>query len=94
MGYYYNHLEKRWDPIDHDRQLSREQKQQIARRKTLITALITEIEESNDSLVKLYLGLAARSLVATDELLVRSHSERLAKLGGVAGNKEPEHRQA
>jgi hypothetical protein len=93
MGYFYNYLEKRWDPINHDRQLNRQQRQQIERKKTLIAGLITEIEASNDSVVKLYVSLAARTLAATDELLLRAHGKRLAELGG-GTQKEPEQRRA
>jgi hypothetical protein len=81
MGYFYNHLESRWDPIDHGRQVSPAQAQEIERRKGLIADLITEIESSgSDSAIKLYAGLLARTLTATDELLLRAYGERLAKL--------------
>jgi hypothetical protein len=81
MGYFYNHLESRWDPIDHGRKLSPAQAQEIERRKLLIADLITEIESSgSDSAIKLYAGLLARALTATDELLLRAYSEQLAKL--------------
>ena len=80
MGYFRNWLEGRWDPIDHDRKLTREQVQEIERRKALICELIKEIEVSGDSVTKLYAGLLARTLTATDELLLRAHSEQLAKM--------------
>jgi hypothetical protein len=81
MGYHYNWLERRWDPVDHDRKITPEQKEQIQRRQHLLDDVIREIEQNNDSVIKLYGGLFARALTATDELLLRSHSKRLAELG-------------
>jgi hypothetical protein len=80
MGYYYDWLEGRWDPIDHDRELTRRQRLRIERRKILIEDLITEIEISDDSIIKLYAGLLARTLTATDELLIREYSKRLSEM--------------
>jgi hypothetical protein len=80
MGYYANWLENRWDPIDHNRVITAEQRQLIDRRKRLIDDLMVEIETSGDSIIKLYAGLLARTLTATDEVLIRACSERLANL--------------
>ena len=80
MGYYANWLEDRYDPIDHDRVLTAEQRQLIERRKRLIEDLMVEIETSGDSIITLYAGLLARTLTATDELLIRAHSERLSRM--------------
>lgn len=57
-----------------------EQRQLIERRKRLINDLMVEIETSGDSIIQLYVGLAARTLTATDELLSRACSERLASI--------------
>ena len=80
MGYYWNAVTDRWDPIDHGRQLTPGQVRQIERRKALIGELINEIETCNDSAIILYAGLLARTLTCTDELLVREHAQRLADL--------------
>jgi hypothetical protein len=80
MGYYYDWLEGRWDPIDHYRELTRQERRTIERRRTVIEVLITEIAESDDSIIKLYAGLLARTLTATDELLIREYSKRLSEM--------------
>jgi len=72
MGYYYDWLEARWSPIDHDRKLSRRQLRRIEWRGALIEALIELLEqEGNSSEINLYGGLLARALTASDELLIR-----------------------
>jgi hypothetical protein len=82
MGYYYDWLESRWIPIDHNRVLTREQRQRIVRRGNLIADLIEEIEaDDSSSVLKLFAGLAARALAASDELLLRDWGEQLAKIG-------------
>jgi hypothetical protein len=53
---YYNWLERRWDTIDHDRKLTREQKEQIARRQRLLDDVILEIEQSSDSVRSSYMA--------------------------------------
>lgn len=80
MGYFYNHLEERWDPIDHERKLTRGQKRRIQRRGELIADLITEIERGKGSVTKLYAGLLARTLASTDEILLREYGQRLAEM--------------
>jgi hypothetical protein len=67
-------------PIDHDRQLTREQQKDIERRGKVISSLISEIEASNDSIITLYASLLARTLAATDEILLREYSQRLEEM--------------
>ena len=52
MGKYYNWLEGRWVPIDHDRVLAPEQRRQIDRRKTVIEAVIGEYEAPHTDMLR------------------------------------------
>jgi hypothetical protein len=80
MGFYYDWLEERWTPVDHDRKLTRATREQIRRRGELIEELITEIETSRDGMTLLYASLLARTLAASDELLMREYGKRIAEL--------------
>lgn len=82
MGYYWNALDERWHPIDHHRQLTRQQRHQINRRSRLIAALIKEIESGDNSVISLYAGLLARCLVSADQELMREYGEQVAKQEG------------
>jgi hypothetical protein len=93
MGYHYNWLERRWDPIDHGRVLLENEEADITRQQRLLDDVITEIKQSYDSVIKLYGGLFVRALAASDELLLRSHSKRIAALGGEDQEGGPEEQQ-
>lgn len=80
MGYYYDHVDRKWEPIDHDRRLTGKQKQRLSRRKHLIVDLLTEINKGQNSVTALYAGLLARALVKTDELLMREYGETVIKV--------------
>ena len=80
MGYYYDHVDRKWEPIDHDRRLTGKQKQRLSRRKHLIVDLLTEINTGQNSVTALYAGLLARALVKTDELLMREYGETVIKV--------------
>lgn len=80
MGYYYDHIEEKWQPIDHDRVLTAKQKRRLSRRRLLIEDLITEIERGCNSLTHLYASLLLRTLVKTDELLMREYGETVSKV--------------
>ena len=80
-SYFYDWLEDRWLRIERDRQLSECDRALIKRRQTLIDQLITEIKEG-DSVTGLYAGLLARTLAASDKLLLRKYGKPIAELGG------------
>ncbi len=80
MGYYWNPLEKRWRPIDHDRKLSRADHARIEHRGELIEQLVVELERECDSMLRLYTELLVRALVSSDEILTRRYGERVAAL--------------
>ena len=79
MGYFYDWVDRKWEPIDHDRKPTVYQKRLLAERGRLIDNLIEEIER-NDGVTGLYATLLARALVKTDEFLMRAHGERIAHL--------------
>jgi hypothetical protein len=95
MGYYYDHVAERWHPIDHDRKLSRTDRACIDRRAGLIEALIVELERGRDSVIRLYVGLAARTLATSDEILCRKYGEQIAALTGPdeKAKKELQHKR-
>ena len=80
MGYYYDHVDRKWEPIDHDRVLTTKEKRRLSRRRQLIENLLTEINKEQNSVTGLYAGLLALALVKTDELLMRELGEIVAKL--------------
>ena len=80
MGYYWNPLEKRWRPIDHERKLSRADHARIARHGELIEQLVVELERGCDSIIRLYLQLLVGALVSSDEILTRRYGEQVAAL--------------
>jgi hypothetical protein len=82
MGDYYDWIEGRWEPIDHARTLTPRTRRQITRRKTLIDHLVIEIEEGGDAVTRLYAQLLARTLVKTDEVLMRECGRRIAAMSG------------
>ncbi len=77
MGFYYDWCDEKWKPIDHDRALTAAQRRQLSARGRLIEILIEEIS-GGDSITALYAGLLARTLVATDEVLMRKYGERIS----------------
>jgi len=80
MGYYWNPLEKRWRPIDHERKLSRADHARIEHRAGLVEDLVVELERGCDSMLRLYIGLLVRALVSSDEILTRRYGEQVAAL--------------
>jgi hypothetical protein len=80
MGFYYDWLERKWQPSDRARELTLPQRQQIARRRALLDQVCTEIERGGNSDTGLYARLLARALVRTDELLMREHGKQVAVL--------------
>lgn len=79
MGYFYDWVEEKWKP-KRDETLSLSERRQVNRRSTLLRELIAEIEQGGDGISRLYAGLLARALLATDEELMRDHGERIVKL--------------
>jgi hypothetical protein len=84
MGFYWDHVNERWKPIDHDRQLTPATRRVLARREDLIKSVLEEIEHPANSATALYAVLLAKELATSDELLARSCGERVAKLTKVA----------
>jgi transposase len=80
MGFFYDWIEQRWSPIDHDRRLTPEARRRLERRTNLIEQLIAELEDSRDGVAVLYAGLLARRLASSDEILIRQFSKTLARL--------------
>ena len=80
MGYYFDWVNQKYHPIEHDREITPALQRKLVRRAQLVTALVTEIEKGGDQITRMYANLLARTLVCTDELLMREHGERVAKL--------------
>ena len=78
MGFYYNWLEERWLPIDHDRKLTTAARHRIEQCSVLIERLLTEMEDGRDGTARLYAGLLVRHLVASDEALMRKYGKQTA----------------
>jgi hypothetical protein len=79
MGFYYDHLDNKWTPIDHHRKLTLAQRRVIHRRRALIDDLLAEIAEGGDGVTGLYARLLACALVKTDELLMREVGKRVVE---------------
>jgi hypothetical protein len=79
MGFYYDWLEERWSPIDHDRVLTRSDRRRIERHGRLIADLLGQLDDL-DGITFLYASLLARTLAASDELLMMEHGEKVATL--------------
>lgn len=88
MGYYYDWIERKWltgeqvKPTAHQRRLR-------LRRRTLLQELLTEIEQGGDT--GLYAGLLARTLVQTDEELMRQLGRQIADI--TAQDESAKHHQ-
>jgi hypothetical protein len=80
MGFYWNPIDERWSPIDHERKLSRSDRNRIERRSDLIEGLLAEIKMGRDGIIQLYTGLLVRTLAASDEILMRKYGEQIAVL--------------
>jgi hypothetical protein len=79
MGYYYHWVDKRYQPLDHHRKLTATQQRQLSRRRNLVADLLVEMA-AGDSVVQLYAGLLARTLICTDQDLMREFGEQVVKL--------------
>jgi hypothetical protein len=77
MGYYYDHIENQWVPLDHDRRLTPAASQLIVRRGKLITDLLAELA-AGDGITGLYARLLLRALVKADQDLMQKYGERVA----------------
>jgi hypothetical protein len=89
MRYYWDHVAEKWQETTQSRSYTRERGMQLKRRSNLIADLIAEIEQGQDSVCKLYAQLLARSLVQSDELLMRDCGEQVAKLAATDKRKRP-----
>jgi hypothetical protein len=78
MGYYYDWIERRWEPRRH-RQLSITERQRQARRGQLLRGLLAEISR-DDGVSQMYGGLLARHWIADDEELMRAFGKQVAAL--------------
>jgi hypothetical protein len=79
MGYFYDWVDQRWQPLDHHRRLTGVQRRQINRRRNVLADLLVEMIEG-DSTTQLYAGLLARTLICADQDLMREFGERVVKL--------------
>jgi hypothetical protein len=86
MGYYYDWVNRQWVSRNHA-EPTPVQRQQRARRRTLLDDLITDIEHGRNGEAYLYAGLLARTLVTTDEELMREFGKQVVRITG-----EPGHR--
>jgi hypothetical protein len=80
MGYFYDWIDQKWQPIDHARKLTVKQRRRLSRRKILMDDLLLEIDKGHDAITTLYGTLLLRTLAKTDELLMREYGEQIAKL--------------
>lgn len=80
MGFYFDWIEQKWRPINHNRKINPYQKRCIFRRRELIEDLLREIASGGNMMTGLYANLLLRTLVKTDESLMRQYGERVAKL--------------
>ena len=78
MGYYWDAVEEKWPPIDHDRVLSQSERLTIERRGELIEQLLMEMHRPASGPTRLYASLLARALVGSDEELARRYSGEVA----------------
>jgi hypothetical protein len=80
MGFYYDYVDRKYQEIDHHRELTPQQKRSISRRRSLLDELFAEIEHGGDSNAGLYARMLARALVKTDEILMRDLGEQVGVL--------------
>jgi hypothetical protein len=80
MGYYYDWVDSRWLPIDHQRRVTLKQQRRIDRRRDLLQRLLLEIARGNNSVTRLYAQLLARALLQTDEMIMREDGQRVVGL--------------
>jgi hypothetical protein len=88
MGYYYDRITERWVPRDHDRKITPGVRRVLDRRANLIEDLITEINAPANSDAILYASLLARSLVASDEILMKEFGEEIVRLTDPGADKK------
>jgi hypothetical protein len=89
MGFYYDHFDERWLPIDHDRRITAELRHTLARRGELIEGCLDEIRNGRDAVAALYAGLLARTLTASDQLLMRKYGQQVTEIAA-ARKTEPD----
>ena len=79
MGYYWDYVERKYFPIDHDRMLSQPECWVLEGRGELIDNLLQEVGDPANAITCLYATLLVRALASSDEVLARDFSERVAK---------------
>ena len=79
MGYYYDWVDRKWVPKSHAKPTPRRLRLRL-RRRSLLQNLITEIEHGNDSVTRLYASMLTRSLLQSDEELMREFGRQVADL--------------
>ena len=92
MGYYYDWIAQRWRE-DQRAELTRAQRSRSAQRRSLLSALLYEIDDAGDGVAKLYAGLLARHLVSRDESLMREFGRDVVNQTGNAAHERagPDH---
>jgi hypothetical protein len=80
MGFYFDWVDRKWVPKDHDARPTPAQRRQRERRRTLLGNLITEIEQGGNGVTCLYAGLLARTLVQADEELMQEYGKQVVHI--------------
>jgi hypothetical protein len=82
MGYFWDEIDRRWQPKDRDRKYPLPPKvwEELERRGVLIKALLGQMKDGDDGVATLYAGLLAGRLCQSDELLMAAHGKEVAAL--------------
>ena len=85
MGFYYDRIDEKWVPLDHDRKLTSRQRRELARHKALLICLLAELKTGNNSnsVITLYARMLARALVQSDQELMQALGQRVAQRTGM-----------